>query len=88
MDAHIPYRVPGEYRAMFMSPEQVARSYALRYSAYGNLVSAVDRRFNFDGGDFLAESDREVLRRQYDAGIRYVDERVRRKAGKAFASGG
>ncbi len=87
MDAHIPYRVPAAHRARFMTDEQVARSYALRYRVYGNMVTAMDRRFNFEGGDFLAESDENVLRRQYDAGIHYADRRLGELIGM-FASRG
>ncbi|MCB9849436.1 MAG: sulfatase [Phycisphaerales bacterium] len=76
MDAHLPYRVPREYRAKFMSDEQVYRSYELAQSAYGGIVRVIDYDFNFDGRDFFAMSDREVLRRQYDAGIRYTDMRM------------
>jgi arylsulfatase A-like enzyme len=76
MDAHLPYRVPRRFRDKFMSPEQVARSYALGVSVYGRIVDALDRRFNFDGPDFVSAGDREILKRQYDAGIAYVDHRV------------
>ncbi|HRX87060.1 MAG TPA: sulfatase, partial [Phycisphaerae bacterium] len=76
MDAHLPYRVPRRYRAEFLAPPQVRRSYELSLSAYGRIVDALDRRFNFEDSTFLPESDREVLRGQYDAGIRYVDDRV------------
>jgi arylsulfatase A-like enzyme len=76
MDAHLPYRVPRPFRAKHMSPEQVDRSYALAVSVYGKIVDALDRRFNFDGPDFVSAGDREILKRQYDAGIAYVDHRV------------
>jgi arylsulfatase A-like enzyme len=76
MDAHLPYRVPARYRRMFLSPEQVRRSFALSLSAYGRIVDAVDRRFNFEDQSFFAMADREVLKGQYDAGIRYLDDRV------------
>lgn len=76
MDAHLPYRVPGRYRRAFMSDAQAARSYALRRSVHDDLVNALDLRFNIEGGDFLSETDRDVLRRQYDAAIRYLDDRT------------
>jgi arylsulfatase A-like enzyme len=76
MDAHLPYRVPRPFRAKYMSPEQVHRSYALAVSVYGKIVDALDRRFNFDGPDFVSAGDLEILKRQYDAGIAYVDHRV------------
>jgi len=76
MDAHLPYRVPGRYRRMFLSPEQVRRSFAISLSAYGRIVDAVDRRFNFEDQAFFAPADREILKGQYDAGIRYLDDRV------------
>ncbi|RMF82968.1 MAG: hypothetical protein D6744_05585, partial [Planctomycetota bacterium] len=81
MEAHLPYRVPRRYRAMFMTPQQVARSYELRRKAFGNCVHRLDRDFNITGGDFVGESDREVLRRQYDAAIRYLDDRARELIG-------
>jgi len=77
MEAHLPYAVPGPYRRMFMKPEQVARSYELRQRAFGGIVEALTFRFNIDGPDFLPAADREVLRLQYDATIRYLDDRVR-----------
>ena len=77
MEAHLPYLAPKSYLRMFMTDEQVKRSYELRRRAYGSIVDAVNDRFNLEGGGFLQESDREVLRRRYDAAIRYVDERAR-----------
>ncbi|MCH7813305.1 MAG: sulfatase [Planctomycetes bacterium] len=76
MEAHLPYAVPRSYRELFMTPEQVARSYALRHSAYGPLLDALDFRFNLEGPDFLAPSDREVLTLLYESSLRYLDARV------------
>ncbi len=76
MEAHLPYRVPKRYRRMFMTDEQTRRSYALRESAYGSLFEALLRRFNLEDRTFLPEADREILSRQYDASIRYLDDRV------------
>lgn len=76
MEAHLPYRVPRAYRRMFMDESQVRRSYALRWNVYGNLNHAFDLRFSIEGGDFSSIADREVVRRQYDACIRYVDTRI------------
>ena len=87
MEAHLPYRVPRRYREMFMTPAQVARSYELRREAFGNSVSRLDRDFNISGGDFVSESDRDILRRQYDAAIRYLDDRVRELIGMYEARG-
>ncbi|MCP4250425.1 MAG: sulfatase-like hydrolase/transferase [bacterium] len=76
MEAHLPYAVPRAYREMFMTPEQVARSYALRHSAHGPLLEAMDFRFNLEGPDFLATDDREVLTLLYESCLRYLDDRV------------
>jgi arylsulfatase A-like enzyme len=81
MEAHLPYSVPRAYRERFMTPEQVRRSYALRKRAYGSIVSVMDLRFNIDGSEFMPASDREVLRRQYEAAVCYLDERVRELIG-------
>jgi len=81
MEAHLPYAVPASYRRMFMKPEQVARSYELRQRAYGSIVEALTFRFNIDGPDFLPPADREVLKLQYDATIRYLDDRVKELIG-------
>lgn len=76
MEAHSPYAVPRAYRERFMTPEQIDRSYDLRWSVHGYIVPALSVRFNVEGREFLAESDREVLQRQYDAAIRYLDDRI------------
>lgn len=76
MEAHLPYRVPKEYRRQFMSLEQLARSYELRYSVHGNILEKLDLDYNLTGSGFLQESDAEILRAQYDATIRYLDDRV------------
>ena len=81
MEAHLPYAVPQTYQRMFMTDEQVERSYQLRYNAFGPIVDVMDKRFNFERGSFLNRFDREVLKRQYESGIRYVDERVRELIG-------
>jgi arylsulfatase A-like enzyme len=77
METHMPYVVPRKYRAAFMSDEQVHRSYQLRQMAYGRLTTALNSRFNIEGGSFLPETDRDVLNRQYLGCIRYLDDRVR-----------
>ena len=86
MDAHLPYTVPRFYRRLFMSDAQVDRSYELLFE-YGQLTDVADFRFNIEGGDFLAPADQEILRRLYEAGIRYLDDRVREMI-KLFESGG
>ncbi|MFQ5805837.1 MAG: sulfatase, partial [Phycisphaerae bacterium] len=77
METHLPYRVPLRYRRLFLDAAQLDRSYDLRRRVHGNLVRRLDRDFNIRGSDFLSVSDREVLQRQYDAAIRYLDDRVR-----------
>jgi len=76
MDAHLPYRVPAEYRRMFMNDAQVARSYELRWSAYGHITQVMSERFNVEGPQFMDPGDIEIMQRQYDAAIRYLDDRV------------
>ncbi|HUU83114.1 MAG TPA: sulfatase-like hydrolase/transferase [Phycisphaerae bacterium] len=76
MEAHLPYCVPKRYRRMYMDRRQVDRSYDLRRRAYGDVRGALEQRFNHQGGQFLALADREVLKRQYLATIRYLDDRV------------
>ncbi|HMB71639.1 MAG TPA: sulfatase [bacterium] len=77
MEAHAPYTVPGRYRRMFLDAEEIPRSYELREKAYGDLPKVLNTRFNMEGGAFLPDSDRELLRKQYDATVRYLDDRVR-----------
>lgn len=77
METHLPYRVPGRYRRLFLDAAQVRRSYALRRRAYGDLVTRLDLDYNISGSDFLAPDDAELLRRQYDAAVRYPDDRIR-----------
>jgi arylsulfatase A-like enzyme len=62
---------------MYLNDEQVKRSYELHRHAYGSIVRALDFRFNLEGPDFMALSDREVLKGQYEAAIRYLDDRIR-----------
>ncbi len=77
METHLPYRVPRRYRSMFLDVDQVDRSYDLRRRVHGNIVSRLDMDYSIHGSDFLSEYDRDVLRGQYDAAIRYLDDRVR-----------
>lgn len=81
MEAHLPYRVPKSYRRMFMTDAQVDRSYDLRKRVYGDLNHALDLRYNTEGPGFLADSDRDILRLQYDATIRYLDDRIKELIG-------
>lgn len=76
LEAHLPYEVPKTYRELFMDPSQVSRSYDLRSSIYGSIVEVLNKQFNLEDGSFLPQSDRDVLKLQYDATIRYLDERV------------
>ncbi len=77
MEGHLPYRIPRDFRSKFLTDAQVDRSYRLRRRAHGEIVSTMDLRYNIDGPEFLPAVDREILRGQYDAAIRYVDHRVR-----------
>ena len=76
LEAHLPYEVPKRYRELFMNPTQVDRSYDLRSNSYGSIVEVLNKRFNLEDDSFLPQSDREVLKLQYDSAIRYLDERV------------
>lgn len=79
MEAHAPYRVPRRYRAMYMNDAQVRRSYALRMAAFpdkGDIADVLHFDFNIEGAPYLSAGDRDTLARQYDAAIRYLDDRV------------
>ncbi len=76
MEAHLPYRVPGEFRSMCMDAQQRLRSYQLRRAAYGDLTGVLCRRYNLEDPGFFAEADRDVVVNLYDAAIRYLDERA------------
>jgi arylsulfatase A-like enzyme len=71
MEAHAPYRIPRRFREMFMTPEQVHRSYDLRHAVTGEIQA-----FNIEGSDVLGPEECEALSQQYNAGIRYLDERI------------
>jgi len=81
MEAHLPYWSPRQYRRLYMTDDQVDRSYDLCQSVHGPLVWALALRFNVVGGDFLAADDRKLLKRQYEAALRYLDDRVRELIG-------
>ncbi|MCH7527226.1 MAG: sulfatase, partial [Planctomycetes bacterium] len=81
MEAHLPYRVPKRYRRMYLNDAEVDRSYDLRRRTYGNIVTALHYRFNFEGPDFMDVKDRDVLKRQYEATVRYLDDRTRELIG-------
>ena len=77
MEAHLPYRSPQACRRQFLPGDQLHRSYDLRYSVYGDLEDWLTFGANVDGYDALLPGDREVIKRQYDAAVRYLDGRVR-----------
>ena len=77
LDAHLPYRVPRRYRRMFLTEQEVHRSYDLRRMVYGDIVTNLDLKFNIDGPNRFAPADRQIMRGQYLAVIRYLDDRVR-----------
>jgi len=77
MEAHLPYRMPKRYRQLFLPSEGVRRSYELRRRAYGKLEDWLGFDANVDGYEHMLPSDREVIKRQYEAGLRYLDDRVR-----------
>ncbi len=87
MEAHAPYRVPRGYREMFMTIDQVHRSYDLRLAVHGEIADVLHYAFNIEGAHILRPADREVLARQYDAAIRYLDDRVAELVGMLEARG-
>jgi len=76
MECHLPYRVPKRYRRLYMDESQATRSYRLRRREYGDIIQALDYRFNIEGRGFFPPADRGILKRQYLATLRYLDDRV------------
>lgn len=81
MEAHLPYSVPKKYRRMYMDDRELDRSYDLRRTVYGVLINALEVRYNERDSEFLDIRDRDILRLQYDASIRYLDDRVKELIG-------
>lgn len=77
MEAHLPFLCPRRYRAMFMSEEELHRSFDLRRRVYGELKEWISIDAVIDGYDHMPSFDRDVVKRQYEAALRYLDERVR-----------
>jgi len=77
MEAHLPRRIPRQYREMFMSADEVHRSFDLRRRVYGELLNWLSIDALIDGYDHMPQFDRDVVKRQYEAAIRYLDDRVR-----------
>lgn len=77
METHLPYRTPKRYRRMFMSGDDVRRSYQLRRRAYGTLEKWLGFDANVDGYENMPAGDRAVVRHQYESALRYLDDRVR-----------
>ncbi len=76
MEVHLPYRVPSSYRRQFMSDEALGRSYALRRSVHGELEEWLHNTAIIDGYDDMPAVDRQAIIGQYDAGMRYLDDRI------------
>ena len=76
MEAHLPYLATKNYRRRFLPPAGVRRSYELRRHAYGEIADFLTFEANIDGYDRVLPSDREVLKRMYDASVRNLDARV------------
>jgi arylsulfatase A-like enzyme len=76
METHLPYRAPRRYRERFLSDAGVHRSYDLRRSVYGELEQWLTFDAVIDGYDDMPPFDRDVVKRQYDAAVRYLDDRV------------
>ncbi len=76
MEAHLPYVVPIQARAGFLRGPEIHRSFDLRLSVYGHLPTVMGRYYDVQGPDVIDPGDRWILRRQYDAALRYLDRRV------------
>lgn len=76
MEAHLPYRSPRRYRAQFLSDEAVRRSYALRRRVHGEIENWLHEHAIIEGYDDMPQLDRDTLCGQYDAGLRYLDDRI------------
>ncbi len=76
MEAHVPYRVPRAFREQFLDSDEVRRSYKLRHIVLGNLVGEVGNQHKAIKEGAELESDREILKDQYNATLRYLDSRV------------
>lgn len=74
MEAHLPYRVPEQYQRLFASPEEVRRF--REFGPKAALSDAFHTRFNREGRGEWSDSDLDIMRHQYEAGIRYLDTRV------------
>jgi arylsulfatase A-like enzyme len=87
MEAHLPFRAPRRYREMFMAPETVRRSFELREAAYGDMEEWLHNDAIINGYDDMPQLDRDALSGQYDAGVRYLDDRIRELIGLFEAAG-
>ena len=76
MEAHLPYLATKGYRQLFLSDDGVHRSYDLRRRAYGEIADFLTFDANVEGYEHVLPFDREVLKRQYDAAVRNLDDRV------------
>jgi arylsulfatase A-like enzyme len=76
MEAHLPYLATKGYRQLFLSDDGVHRSYELRRRAYGEIADFLTFDANVAGYEHVLPFDREVLKRQYDAALRNLDDRV------------
>jgi arylsulfatase A-like enzyme len=77
MEAHLPYLTPKRYRQLFLPSNGVHRSYELRRSVYGKLEDWLGFDANIDGYEVMPPFDRQVIKRQYEAALRYLDDRMR-----------
>ncbi len=77
METHLPYRTPKRYRQPFLPGDGVRRSYQLRRKVYGKLEDWLGFHANVDGYENMPADDREVVKRQYQAAVRYLDDRLR-----------
>jgi arylsulfatase A-like enzyme len=76
METHLPYRAPKRCRQPFLPGDGVRRSYELRRKVYGQLEDWLGFHAIVDGYENMPVDDREIVKRQYEAAVRYLDERV------------
>ncbi len=76
IEAHLPWTIPERARRALLDPAVSARSRELRWGPYGDLDQALNERVAYEGAGFVTPADREILLQQYDATIRYLDDRV------------
>ncbi len=76
MEGHRPYWIPKAYRDQYMTPDQVRKSYAFKQLTFGDKVVHNGTRSASLHEGAVDTGNRVFLRAQYDATIRYLDDRI------------